>query len=159
MVKVTFLEREFDLPQYMLGAMIEAAPFIDAQKARTADIERRAGVELKSTDTKEERATKTAAIVKVTTMADTFASMADILKVLHVGVAMINPTITIEQLIDSTPPTMERMSELMAVMAKVVRQGGLTDAGEARAPSGTAAPVEGSASSSAPSSSSSSPQA
>lgn len=134
MVRFTVLGRDFDLAPYKLGALIAAAPFLDAQKARTAEIEARAGVTVSLTDTPEERQAKVAQIAAVTTTAEMFENIADIIRVLHVGVAALDPSVTVEAMIDDTDPNPTRMAELLATMNAVLRRSGMTE-GEAQAPS------------------------
>lgn len=151
MAVLHILDRDFDIRPYRLGEMIAAAPFIDAQKARQEAIEARAGVKLDPDDTVDDRKVKLASISAATPLADLMANIADAVRVLHVGVARIDPSVTIEMMLDDAEPTPQGMASIMTAMQAVLNRSGMV-AGKAPA-SGAAETGEALPSTSATSSS------
>jgi len=135
MAKIAIGAREWELAPYKLGAMIAAAPFIDAQKGRQAEISARAG--LLATDSEAEKAAK---LTAATTMVEMMQNIADAVRVLHVGIVRQDPTVTVESLIDDVDPTPENMTALIVGMQIVLRASGMKS-GEAAAPSAAEMPA------------------
>lgn len=133
MANITVKGRDFAIAPYMLGSMIAAAPFVDAMKARQAEVEVRAGVAFLPGDLPAERAAKTQAVTATMTLVETMANLRDVVEILHIGVAKIDPAITVDDMLEAYAPTGEDMSLLMVAMNEVLRRGGL-QSGEAKAP-------------------------
>lgn len=133
-MRVTFLGREFDLAPYKLGGMIAAAPFVDAQRERQEKLELRTGIHVLPTDPPDVRASKALELAQRTTAAEMMANLSDAVNVVHIGIAKLDPSITVEQLLDDVEPTPEGITALLTAMRAVLRQGGLVS-GEATAPS------------------------
>jgi predicted deacylase len=132
-VAVTLLGREFHLAPYKLGQMIEAAPILDAQQARSAAIAERAGVSFLPTDPADERLAKSAQITAAMTTAEALAEAADAIRILHIGIARIDPSVTVEHLLDSVEASAESIGAIIAAMFGVLGHSGLIQ-GEAAAP-------------------------
>lgn len=133
MAKVTLMGREWELAPYKLGAMIDAAPYIDAQKQRQSMLEQRAGVVISPGDTGAVLAEKINKMVAASTLTENMQNLADAVRILHVGIAKIDPTITADALIDDVDPTPECMAILMAAVNAVLNNSGMRP-GEAKAP-------------------------
>jgi len=159
MAMVTFLGRDFDIAPYRLGAMIEAAPFLDAQKERTKAAQQRAGIEFLPSDDDATRTLKAIQLASANTMAEAMANMADAVRILHIGIARIDSSVTVQMLLDDVEPTADGIAKVLNAVRAVTSASGLVS-GEAKAPD-AAAPdaAEPSPNDSAPSSSSLSPQA
>jgi hypothetical protein len=130
---VHFLGRAFDLAPYKLGQMIEAAPILDAQQARSAAIGERAGVTILPTDSADERLAKSRQITAAMTTAEALQEAADAIRILHIGISRIDPSITVLQLLDDVDPSPDGIGSIMAGMLAVLGHSGLTQ-GEAVAP-------------------------
>lgn len=130
---VHFLGRAFELAPYKLGQMIEAAPILDAQQARNAAIGERAGVAILPTDPADVREAKARQVTAAMTTAEALQEAADAIRILHIGIAKIDPSISIQQLLDDVDPTPDGIGAIIAGMLAVLGQSGLTQ-GEAPAP-------------------------
>lgn len=131
MTLITIMGREFDVAPYMLGDMLAVAPFIDAQQARQRAIEERAGVQFLPTDTPEAQSLKAAEIIRATTMLEMMESMADSVRILHVGIAKLDPSVSIDALIASVAPTRDGFGALAESVRAVLGNSGL-QAGEVK---------------------------
>lgn len=130
---VHFLERAFELAPYKLGQMLEAAPILDAQQARNAAIGERSGVTILPTDPADVRLAKSQQVTAAMTTAEALQEAADAIRILHIGIAKIDPSVTVQQLLDDVDPTPEGIGAIMAGMLAVLGHSGLTQ-GEAMAP-------------------------
>jgi len=133
MVTINIGGREWELAPYKLGAMIDAAPFIDAQKERQALLELRAGVAIMPGDEGETLAEKIAKLVAASTVAENMQNLADAVRILHVGIVKLDPSVTAKALIDDVDATPEAMAELMAAVNSVLNKSGMRP-GEDKAP-------------------------
>lgn len=133
MTVIKIMGREFTLAPFMLDQMIEAAPFVDAQQARQLAIAERAGVQFLADDDPDSLALKAHEIARNTTLSETMATIADAVRVIHIGIRKIDPTVTIEQLFAAVEPTAEVMTTLLTAMRDVLRTSGMSQ-GEAPAP-------------------------
>ncbi|WP_404711743.1 hypothetical protein [Sphingomonas sp. MMS24-J13] len=113
--------------------MLEAAPILDTQQARNAAIGERAGVTILPTDPADVRLAKSRQITAAMTTAEALQEAADAIRILHIGIARIDPSISIEQLLDDVDPTPEGIGAIIAGMLAVLGQSGLNQ-GEAAAP-------------------------
>jgi hypothetical protein len=132
-IAITLLGRAFELAPYKLGQMIEAAPILDAQQARSAAIAERAGVTFLPTDPADERLAKSARITAAMTTAEALAEAADAIRILHIGIARIDPAITVQHLLDGVEASAEGIGTIIAAMFAVLGHSGLIQ-GEAAAP-------------------------
>jgi hypothetical protein len=132
-VAITLLGREFHLAPYKLGQMIEAAPILDAQQARSAAIGDRAGVAIVPTDPADVRLAKSAQVTAAMTTAEALQEAADAIRILHIGIARIDPSITVQQLLDDVDPSAEGIGAIISAMFAVLGHSGLIP-GEAAAP-------------------------
>lgn len=139
MTLVKFLGRDWDIAPYKLGPLRQAAPFVDAQKARQQAIGDRLGIYILASDTPEEIRSKSLEIANGTTMEEMLESMADAVRVLHVGIARIDPSVTVDMLLDDIDPTPQDFAVLIGAMNIVLGKSGL-HAGELVAPAGEAQP-------------------
>jgi predicted deacylase len=130
---VHFLGRAFELAPYKLGQMIEAAPILDAQQARTAAIGERAGVAILPTDPADVREAKSRQVTAAMTTAEALQQAADAIRILHIGVARIDPSITVEAMLDDVDPTPDGINAIVAAMFAVLGHSGMTQ-GETLAP-------------------------
>jgi len=148
MATLNILDRSFDLPRYKLGSMIKAAPFIDAQKSREEAIgKREAALVSQGVPVSKPGETRT--------MVELFEGISDTVAVLHIGVSKIDPSVTLDAMLEDVDNTVEAYTALTSVMKAVLGNSGLKS-GEAPAPSAQAEAEAASNSSSAPSSMSSS---
>jgi hypothetical protein len=130
---LNILGREVKIAPYKLGAMIEAAPFIDAQRERQRLIGERTGIHILPTDPDDVRDAKGREFAERTTMVEMMATMKDCIGVLHIGVRKADPTITLEDMLDSFDPVPEDFAQLMHAMNNLLRGSGMQE-GEAPAP-------------------------
>jgi hypothetical protein len=130
---VHFLGRAFELAPYKLGQMLEAAPILDGQQARSAAIGQRAGVTILPTDPIDERIAKSGRITAAMTTVEALQEAADAIRILHIGIAKIDPSITVQQLLDDVDPSPEGLGAIIAGMFAVLGHSGMTT-GEAPAP-------------------------
>jgi len=133
MVTITLLGRDWEIAPYKLGAMISAAPFVDAQQERMAEIMHRTGLQIVGTETPEDVARISSLIVQKMTKAEMMLTMKDALGVLHVGIVKIDPSVTMDQLLDEVDPTAGAYAQLLTAMTAVLGAGGLIS-GEEPAP-------------------------
>lgn len=133
MIVLNILGREIKLAPYKLGAMIEAAPFIDAQRDRQRLIAERTGIHILPTDPEDVRDAKSRELAERTTMVEMMATMKDVIAVLHIGVRKADPTITLDDMLDAFDPVPEDFAQLMLAMNNLLRGSGMQE-GEAPAP-------------------------
>ena len=135
---VHILGRTFQLAPYKLGQMLEAAPILDAQQARTAAIGDRAGIAILPTDSADVRQAKSQQVTAAMTTAEALEQAADAIRILHIGIARIDPAITVQAMLDDIDPTADGIGAIIAAMFAVLGHSGMTQ-GEAPAPTPEAA--------------------
>jgi hypothetical protein len=140
MVMITMLGRDFDIAPYSLGDMLKAAPFADAQQARQRSIEERAGVQYLPDDEDEIRVIKAREIARYQTVGETMQGLADSVRILHIGIAKLDPSITVDDLIDGVEPSPNSFQAIYSAAMAVMHASGLQP-GESPAPAAAATPA------------------
>lgn len=134
MATIRLAGRDFDIAPYKLREMIAAAPILDAQKARNAAIEARAGVTFAASDSEEQLSEKLGKFLHAVTESETIANICDTLRVLHIGIHKIAPDTTFDALLDTVEATPAIYAQLLHAMNDVLGRSGMQQ-GEAAAPS------------------------
>jgi hypothetical protein len=113
--------------------MLEAAPILDAQQARNAAVGARAGIAVLPTDPADVREAKSRQMTAAMTTAEALQQAADAVRILHIGIARIDPSIAVQDLLDDVDSTPEGIGAIIAAMFAVLGHSGMTQ-GEAAAP-------------------------
>jgi hypothetical protein len=106
MAKLTVNGREFDIAPYNFADMIKAAPIIDQINATVSSL---------------------------SSMSDLYRSAVDIIQVLAIGVAKIDPAVTADEIVAGLPGSAEALRDLQTVFSTLLRESGL-QSGEVTAP-------------------------
>lgn len=130
---VTLLGRDWEIAPYKLGSMIKAAEFVDSAKARNEAVAERLGIHVLATDTPDQVHVKALQIAHNTTLVEMMATMQDAVAVLHIGIAKIDPSVTVEQMLDDIDNTPEAFAKIIVGMNAVLGQSGMK-LGEMTAP-------------------------
>lgn len=105
MVKVTLLGREFDVAPYKLGALKQAAPFVDRVNAKAGAL---------------------------TTLEGALDVAADLVGFVQIGLAKVDPALTVESMLDEIG--YDEMPALQVAFRDILQASGLKPKGEAPAP-------------------------
>ncbi|WP_422057313.1 hypothetical protein [Sphingomonas sp.] len=130
---ITLLGRDWEIAPYKLGSMIKAAEFVDAVKARNEAIVERLGAHVESGDTADDLRVKALQIAAGTSLVEMMQTIRDAVSVLHIGIAKIDPSVTVDQLLDDIDNDAASMAAIIEAMNLVLGQSGL-QSGEAMAP-------------------------
>jgi hypothetical protein len=130
---VTLLGRDWEIAPYKLGSMIKAAEFVDSAKARNEKVAERLGIYITPDDTEPEIRSKALQIAAGTTLAEMMATMQDAVAILHIGISKIDPSVTVEAMLDDIDNTPQAFANIMVGMNAVLGQSGMK-LGEATAP-------------------------
>jgi len=130
---VKLLGRDWEIAPYKLGSMIKAAEFVDAVKTRNEKIVERLGAHVESGDTADDLRVKALQIAAGTSLVEMMATIKDAVSVLHIGIAKLDPSVTVEQLLDDIDNTPEAMTSIIEAMNAVLGQSGMRP-GELMAP-------------------------